>query len=53
MYGNGAICADRQTIDYLFEIGAVVLAVPLGKVQSRGRSAGHFTRCFDAGGIVM
>ena len=30
VYGNGAICTNRQTVNHLLEVGAVVLAVSLG-----------------------
>ena len=53
MNGDRAIGADRELVDDLLEIGAMVLAVALGKVQARGRLTRHAPEAFHCGGVVV
>ena len=51
--GDRTIGADREIVDDLLEIGAMVLAVALGKVQPRGRLTRHAPEAFHCGGVVV
>ena len=51
--GDRAIGADREVVDDLLEIGAMVFAVALGKVQPGGRLARHAPKALYRGGIVV
>ena len=51
--GDRAIGADREVVDDLLEIGAMVFAVALGKVQPRGRLTRHAPEALHCGGVVV
>ena len=53
MYGDSTIGTDRQTIDDLLEVWAVIFAVPVTKLHAQVGFAEHFPGCFDAGGVIM